>query len=98
MFNFPWKLHLKDWILVADSDTADKIWGGMLTTYIAYVSNDLVRFLGGKQIGFMPAGEVLNGLSCMLSGSQSYTSSTYTEDAYFNRMLSRPIADGKEYS
>jgi len=88
MFNFPWKLHLKDWILVADSETADKIWGGMLSTYIAYVSNDLVRFLGGKQIGFMPGGEVLNGLSCMLGGAKVIQVPDYdTEDGQWKRIF-----------
>ena len=80
MFNFPWKLHIKDWILMADSETADRVWGGMLSVYIGYITNDLVRFLAGKQCGYMPGGEVLNGLACLLGDAKVIQVPDYTED------------------
>jgi len=67
--SFPWRLHIKDWIIYADSETADRVWAGMLSTYIALVSNDIVRFMGNKQIGLMPGGEVVNGAAALLNNS-----------------------------
>lgn len=84
MFNFPWKVHLKDWILIADSQTANDIWGGMTSTYMAFIFNDLIRFLGEKQTGFMPGGEVLNGLACLLGNAKAINIPTNNDDLRSN--------------
>jgi hypothetical protein len=80
MFSFPWKVHLKDWILVADSETSDRAWGGSLSVYMSFVMNDLVRFVGKKQIGFMPGGEVLNGLCGLLGDAKLCAVPDYLEE------------------
>tara|TARA_B100001123_G_C15341658_1_gene1035240 strand:- start:2196 stop:3584 length:1389 start_codon:yes stop_codon:yes gene_type:complete len=80
MFSFPWKIHLKDWILMADSDTANRAWGASLSTYMAFAINDLIRFLGRKQVGFMPGGEVLNGLCGLLGNAKMCAVPDYTKE------------------
>ena len=96
MFSFPWKLHLKDWILVSDSDTADRAWGGMMSTYITYVTNDLIRFVGKKQTGLMPGGEVLNGFAGLIGDAKLIQIPDYTEESGANsRWAGIPLESNK---
>ena len=72
MLKYPFKFHQKDWLMYTDSDTADRAWGPIPTTYISIVLNDILRFVGNKQISFMPAGEIVCGAAAVLSNSSMY--------------------------
>ena len=72
MLKYPFKFHQKDWLMYTDSDTADRAWGPIPTTYISIILNDILRFVGNKQVSFMPAGEIVCGAAAVLSNSSMY--------------------------
>jgi hypothetical protein len=72
MFNFPFKIHHKDWLMFADSDSADLAWSTMISTYISFVARDISRFMGKKELPYMPGGEVLHAGSALFNGVNMY--------------------------
>lgn len=72
MFNFPFKIHHKDWLMFADSDSADMAWSTMLSTYISFLARDISRFMGKKELPQMPGGEVLHAGSALFNDVNMY--------------------------
>ena len=58
--------------MCADSITANKVWSNTLSTYISIICNDIVRFVGDKEINFMPSGEIVCGASAILNNANMY--------------------------
>ena len=71
-FNFPFKIHHKDWLMFADSESADMAWSTMLSTYISFLARDISRFMGKKQLPYMPGGEVLHAGSALFNDVNMY--------------------------
>jgi len=67
LFNFPYKLWLSDWMMIADSETADNAWGNISSVQICQHYNDHIRFLCKKEMQPNVTGEVINGLSCLVN-------------------------------
>tara|TARA_Y100000593_G_scaffold26231_5_gene52210 strand:+ start:1301 stop:2575 length:1275 start_codon:yes stop_codon:yes gene_type:complete len=72
MFNFPFKLHHKDWLMFADSESADLAWSTMVSTYISFIARDINRFTGRKELPYMPGGEVLHAGAALFNDVNMY--------------------------
>ncbi len=67
LFSFPYKLWLSDFMMIADSETANNVWGNISNVQICQYYNDYIRFLCKKEMqGYMSA-EAINGLSCLVN-------------------------------
>ena len=88
-FNFPFKVHHKDWLMFADSDSADLAWSTMISTYISLLARDISRFTGRKQLPYMPGGEVIHAGAALFNDVNLYQSrgSTQLDDKKRGRWL-----------
>ena len=72
IFNFPYKLWLSDFMMIADSETADRVWGNISNVQICQYYNDYIRFLCKKQMQTYVSAEGINGLSCLVNDARVF--------------------------